>query len=94
MHNPSRLGCAIGINAKWPPGLKTARKVSKACADGWVAERFKAPVLKTGDVKASVGSNPTPSATRRQKLGAAPSKVAAPFLSFLIDIQLAFTLQM
>src|SRR5690349_6371592 len=29
---------------------------------GWVAERFKAPVLKTGDVQASVGSNPTPSA--------------------------------
>ncbi len=31
---------------------------------GWVAERFKAPVLKTGDVQASVGSNPTPSASR------------------------------
>ena len=29
---------------------------------GGVAERLKAPVLKTGDVKASVGSNPTPSA--------------------------------
>ena len=29
---------------------------------GWVAERFKAPVLKTGEVQASVGSNPTPSA--------------------------------
>ena len=27
-----------------------------------MAERFKAPVLKTGDVQASVGSNPTPSA--------------------------------
>ena len=30
---------------------------------GWVAEWFKAPVLKTGDVQASVGSNPTPSAS-------------------------------
>ena len=27
-----------------------------------MAERFKAPVLKTGDVQASVGSNPTLSA--------------------------------
>ena len=27
-----------------------------------MAERLKAPVLKTGDVKASVGSNPTLSA--------------------------------
>jgi hypothetical protein len=45
---------------------------------GWVAERFKAPVLKTGDVQASVGSNPTPSASRIRR----------------IDIQLAFTLQM
>jgi hypothetical protein len=29
---------------------------------GRVAERLKAPVLKTGEVQASVGSNPTPSA--------------------------------
>jgi hypothetical protein len=28
-----------------------------------VSERFKEPVLKTGEVQASVGSNPTPSAT-------------------------------
>ncbi len=28
-----------------------------------MSERFKEPVLKTGDVKASVGSNPTLSAT-------------------------------
>ena len=27
-----------------------------------MSERFKEPVLKTGDVKASVGSNPTLSA--------------------------------
>jgi hypothetical protein len=27
-----------------------------------MAERFKAPVLKTGDPRGSVGSNPTPSA--------------------------------
>ena len=31
--------------------------------DGEMSERFKEPVLKTGDVKASVGSNPTLSAT-------------------------------
>ena len=30
---------------------------------GEMSERLKEPVLKTGDVKASVGSNPTPSAT-------------------------------
>ena len=30
---------------------------------GEMAERLKAPVLKTGDVKASVGSNPTLSAS-------------------------------
>jgi hypothetical protein len=29
---------------------------------GWVAERFKALVLKTSEAQASVGSNPTPSA--------------------------------
>ena len=29
---------------------------------GGMAERFKAPVLKTGDPQGSVGSNPTPSA--------------------------------
>ena len=28
---------------------------------GGMAERFNAPVLKTGDPKGSVGSNPTPS---------------------------------
>ena len=30
---------------------------------GEMAERLKAPVLKTGDVRASVGSNPTLSAS-------------------------------
>jgi hypothetical protein len=33
-----------------------------------VAERLKAPVLKTGRVKALVGSNPTPSAVDFQGL--------------------------
>ena len=33
-----------------------------ATPKGRVAERMKAAVLKTADVKASVGSNPTPSA--------------------------------
>ena len=31
--------------------------------DGEMSERLKEPVLKTGDAKASVGSNPTLSAT-------------------------------
>ena len=32
--------------------------------NGWVAERLKAPVLKTGRRQRLVGSNPTPSASR------------------------------
>ena len=33
-------------------------------SDGWrLSERLKEPVLKTGDAQASVGSNPTLSAT-------------------------------
>ena len=35
-----------------------------AFAHGEMAEWSKAPVLKTGDVKASVGSNPTLSASK------------------------------
>ena len=31
--------------------------------NGEMSERFKEPVLKTGDVRASVGSNPTLSST-------------------------------
>ena len=46
-----------------PPLANHADGPEKRSMDGWVAERFKAPVLKTGDVQASVGSNPTPSAT-------------------------------
>ena len=34
---------------------------------GGVVEWLMAPVLKTGEVKASVGSNPTPSASIRAK---------------------------
>ena len=37
-------------------------RVSVNSLSGEMAERLKAPVLKTGDVKASVGSNPTLSA--------------------------------
>ena len=33
---------------------------------GWVAERFKAAVLKTANPQGFVGSNPTPSATSEQ----------------------------
>ena len=35
----------------------------RSCLFGEMSERLKEPVLKTGDVKASVGSNPTLSAT-------------------------------
>ena len=34
----------------------------RATQSGGMAERFNAPVLKTGDPQGSVGSNPTPSA--------------------------------
>ena len=40
---------------------------------GEMAERLKAPVLKTGDVKASVGSNPTLSAKLQSFLSACGS---------------------
>ncbi len=33
--------------------------------NGWVAERFKAAVLKTANPQGFVGSNPTPSAKKR-----------------------------
>ena len=52
-----------------------------------MSERFKEPVLKTGDVKASVGSNPTLSAIfsmtfRRTNLTCGSTQVAegAPLL--------------
>ena len=32
-------------------------------SEGGVSERFKEPVLKTGDPQRAVGSNPTPSAS-------------------------------
>ena len=34
---------------------------------GGVSERFKEPVLKTGDSTRAVGSNPTPSAKKRMR---------------------------
>ncbi len=37
-----------------------------AVRNGGMAEWFKAPVLKTGLVKANVGSNPSPSAIFKQ----------------------------
>ena len=38
--------------------------VKQRLSHGGVAERLKAPVLKTGEARASVGSNPTLSAKR------------------------------
>ena len=43
--------------------LSESRATRYPPTDGRVAERFKAPVLKTGDGQPSVGSNPTSSAT-------------------------------
>jgi hypothetical protein len=42
--------------------LKPVEVMFSNTARGGMAERLKAPVLKTGDPKGSVGSNPTPSA--------------------------------
>src|SRR5260221_211033 len=39
-----------------------------------MAERFNAPVLKTGDPQGSVGSNPTPSATLNGHLSLAGAR--------------------
>ena len=43
------------------------RDVYSARHSGSVAERLKAPVLKTGEAQVSVGSNPTLSAMRKVK---------------------------
>ena len=42
--------------------LESVRIVGKYFPSGGMAERFKAPVLKTGVGKPTVGSNPSPSA--------------------------------
>jgi hypothetical protein len=44
------------------PGTGKYDKMSRPVGSGEMAERFKAPVLKTGLVKANVGSNPSLSA--------------------------------
>ena len=46
-----------------PVGSRIAQDGLCGASGGRVAEWSIAPVLKTGDVQASVGSNPTPSAT-------------------------------
>ena len=50
------------------------------CTHGEMAERLKAPVLKTGDVKASVGSNPTLSARKLHICGSTQVAEGAPLL--------------
>lgn len=55
--------------------------ISIVTPQGGVAERFKAPVLKTGEVsKTSVGSNPTPTANlasdRRDRLDTTDARAA------------------
>ena len=49
----------------------------KVAVHGGMAEWSKAPVLKTGEVHASVGSNPTPSATAYPNLVAFPNELQA-----------------
>ena len=51
-----------------------------AFAHGEMAEWSKAPVLKTGDVKASVGSNPTLSARKFHICGSTQVAEGAPLL--------------
>src|SRR5690606_31183190 len=45
-----------------PECQATRTEIADAIIAGGVAERFKAPVLKTGVGQLTVGSNPTPSA--------------------------------
>ena len=51
-----------------------------AFTHGEMAEWSKAPVLKTGDVKASVGSNPTLSARKFHICGSTQVAEGAPLL--------------
>ncbi len=44
------------------PEPAKSRQIKSGSRLGGMAERFNAPVLKTGDPQGSVGSNPTPSA--------------------------------
>ena len=60
-----------------PPGSRRADP-SPACPAGGVAERLKAPVLKTGEgLCLSVGSNPTPTASLARLTSAKPRLVQA-----------------
>ena len=52
---------AMGVHWTDERSLRRFRPASH-CAAGWVAERFKAAVLKTANPQGFVGSNPTPSA--------------------------------
>ena len=54
-------GLSSGWQATWDRGTMPW---ARSAAPGGVVEWLMAPVLKTGEVKASVGSNPTPSAFR------------------------------
>lgn len=66
MKPPASTGAADGNVAQWielPAHNRLASSSSLGIpTSGRVAERLNAAVLKTVDVKASVGSNPTPSA--------------------------------
>jgi hypothetical protein len=52
---------------------KISKRLKKSgLGGGWVIEWFKVPVLKTGVLLCTVGSNPTPSENLKEK----PGKVA------------------
>jgi hypothetical protein len=62
-----RVDLAYGDNSR---RLRAATIVATATGlHGGVAERLNAPVLKTGDGRPSVGSNPTSSANTKAHLG-------------------------
>ena len=67
---------------KYPPhgNILLASGIRGAFAYGEMAEWSKAPVLKTGDVKASVGSNPTLSASSFYICGSTQVAEGAPLL--------------
>ena len=59
--------------------------------DGWVAERFNAPVLKTGGMQVLEGSNPSPSAKRHRSADQADAHNAAfPWLQILLSQERQF----
>ena len=85
---------SLRLGFLWLPGLSfrygTIRGRRSYCAAlfGGVVEWLMAPVLKTGEVKASVGSNPTPSVDRLMSMP--KSLVARQWISALLRHSAAY----